>query len=852
MRTIQEYLNKNKTIIPCDGKKPIIREWEKKSFKQEDFKPGNNIGLKLNEDSDIDVETNLCLPFIEKYIAPCSAVFGRGEKPRSHFLFKAKSKAKKFILHEDLKSYFSSLPHEACLIECRHGSGYQTIVPGSSIDGVNVEWDVFEGISPYPGDLFKDVSKVALATALRIIYPSSGKRDDFCYAVACILAKHTKWRDHEIDDFILDIAQAVSDPDWQDRKNKGTHALKQITNGGRLRGFNTIREILGLSDATAIYKIFEWVGVNPPNKNLEELKKNHVFIQDSSSMFDVVEKTEFKKEDFNNRNLYHFPGGKDKKKAFESLMTDYEFFYDKIVKGRAVLPGYDYPIAEIGKDHFYLSPGKYLNLYPGPPIEPDKGDVSDWVDSFKQILGDENYEFIEQYYGAFIQKIFKYKLDITSKQSEEIGPMKIQWGYLIVGPEGTGKKALAETLQRIVGREFVDANARYDELIGNHSEVIYNKLFIFINEVVTTGEIEKKVEISNKLKPFWTDEDSKINPKHIRPFRYWNNCNGMCFSNEENCLHLGKSSRRYGVINLYDRLNPSKLLEFEKKGIFKKIYKFIQSDKIKHLFHYFLHEVKVKDWSLYNQGRAPVTNALKQMQDEAQHPTIQRLDRCLDQQMEPFDRHFPGFISLDDLIDFIRKKWKIQINEKYLKDWLREKSFKWKNGKQTRQIMKPDGSRPRVWLLKDDDYLRELSETKLGSAPTRNIYEYGDDKLEWQLKNPSGYNPDKVKDEYNFITHVLKKIIGSQWDQNEEFKFHEALFEIQVNKSAELRSLRNKCIIGEKEGTGGQDDEVDWQLFNKRKQQLDQASEEERKKLLKKWTKNIPMPSSIFDDGDIV
>jgi len=76
-------------------------------------------------------------------------------------------------------------------------------------------------------------------------------------------------------------------------------------------------------------------------------------------------------------------------------------------------------------------------------------------------------------------------------------------------------------------------------MIGKHSEVIYNKLFIFINEVVTTGDVEKKTEISNKLKPFWTDEDSKINPKHIRPFRYWNNANGMCFSNEENESFLG-------------------------------------------------------------------------------------------------------------------------------------------------------------------------------------------------------------------------------------------------------------------------------------------------------------------------
>ena len=163
-------------------------------------------------------------------------------------------------------------------------------------------------------------------------------------------------------------------------------------------------------------------------------------------------------------------------------MRDAEF-QDKIVQGRAVLPGYDYPIAEIDKGHFYLKPGKYLNLYPGPPIEPEKGNVLDWVEPYKLIFGEKDYEYIEQYFGAVIQKIFKYKLKLPAKELNEIGPMKIQWGHLIVGPEGTGKKALGETLQRIVGREYVDANARYDEIIGNHSEVIYNKLFIFINEI---------------------------------------------------------------------------------------------------------------------------------------------------------------------------------------------------------------------------------------------------------------------------------------------------------------------------------------------------------------------------------
>jgi len=111
-------------------------------------------------------------------------------------------------------------------------------------------------------------------------------------------------------------------------------------------------------------------------------------------MYNIETDIEKKKEDFNNTNLYHFPGGKNKKKAFESLMTDFEFFHENKVIGRAVLPGYDYPIAEIDHKHFYLEPGRYLNLYKGPPTDPVKGDVSDWINPFKRILGDDYYEHL--------------------------------------------------------------------------------------------------------------------------------------------------------------------------------------------------------------------------------------------------------------------------------------------------------------------------------------------------------------------------------------------------------------------------------------------------------------------------
>jgi hypothetical protein len=529
-------------------------------------------------------------------------------------------------------------------------------------------------------------------------------------------------------------------------------------------------------------------------------------------------------------------------------MGDYEF-QERIVQGRAVLPGYKYPIAEIGKEHFYLSPGRYLNLYKGPPHKPEKGDVSDWVNSYKRILGEENYEYVEQFFSATIQKIFKYMLDLTKDKLKEIGPMKIQWGLLLVGPEGTGKKGLAETMQRIIGRDYVDANARYDEIIGSHSEVIYNKLFIFINEVVTTGQIDKKVEISNKLKPFWTDEDCKINPKHIRPFRYWNNANGMCFSNEEDCLHISKSARRYGVINLYDRLSVKQLEKYEEDGTFKKIYDFIQSDKIKHLFHYFLYEVKIKNWKLFNRGRAPKTPALKVMQEESVHPIIKRLTRALEEKLPPFDDRFPGFCTLDELLNFIKSKWGVTINEKYIKDWLREKGHKWKNGKLTRQILIPsNGSRPRIHKLIDNSFLDEKSETELGSAPNFSRWEWRDFSFDraLQLEETGTSYTEHQSIKINIIKDFIKRSFGPQWYSNDYERFIEAIL-LGIYRTKK----KYKHIIDQNTSGSRELPERDWEKIIEGKRKKDgevrEIIMEETQKVYEDIT---PKPSDSLWDKD--
>ena len=110
MKTPKDYIDKGKSIVPCEGKKPYHKDWDNKDFTINDFKPGDNIGLKLVDDVDIDIETPISNPFINRYIQPCSAVYGRGKRPRSHLLFKGKAKHKKFVFHKDLESYYKNLP----------------------------------------------------------------------------------------------------------------------------------------------------------------------------------------------------------------------------------------------------------------------------------------------------------------------------------------------------------------------------------------------------------------------------------------------------------------------------------------------------------------------------------------------------------------------------------------------------------------------------------------------------------------------------------------------------------------------------------------------------------------------
>ena len=332
-KNYEDWLNLGRVIIPCYKGKP------KKGitgYTQEDFKIEKDIwnrdhgtaeiALRLDHDVDLDVDNELIKNFIPYYINDCGAIFGRDGNPSSHYLWSNKNKIpfKQFSLPEEFQRDYKDFPHGAMLCELRTERKRYTIVPESlhSKSKTNVKWEKFESIKQYDGNLSLDVGKVALSTALTIIYPGQGKRDEYCTAIAGILLKNSDWTEDQINVFISRIAEAAND-DVKERSKKGSTTAKT----DRKFGVNKITELTGYSHR-GIQGLFNWIGIFQDITN-----------QVSKDMIDRIEEY-----GANRYNVYLNVPEKDEiveRKIWvdgESLMNQ-KVFYDKAMsQARAWIP----------------------------------------------------------------------------------------------------------------------------------------------------------------------------------------------------------------------------------------------------------------------------------------------------------------------------------------------------------------------------------------------------------------------------------------------------------------------------------------------------------------------------------
>ena len=740
MKTPQEYLNKKLPIIPCDGKIPIVKSWQDRDFNEEDFKPGNNIGLKMAKHFDIDIDNQLCKKFLSYYMETPSAIYGRKSNPGSHWLYKGAAEYKKFALPKAFDYHCKDFPHGSTLIEIRAGKQRQSIVPGSIVNDEVVEWERFEGISPYSNNPNDDISKVALSTALHILFPNKGNRDTYMMTIACLLCR-TKWTAEDINYFCKNLAaeQNIKDSKTNNR-DYGTMAKDKQKKKARMFGFTKLKEVTGIS-FKGLMTIFSWVGIEPPDEKLLDLCEKYYYLQDTGLMYDPKTSKEYTETIFNNNHLFDFPGGKNKDKAFKGLLKETEF-QERIMLSKQFLPDYEFPIAKV-TSHKLLPPGRYYNLWNGFDVEAIWNDekeiefengsktynVKEEIDymcsHYEKILGKKNWENISQYIAMCLKH----------------PGQKHRWVPLIISPEGVGKGLLLRMISNMMGPRYVNENVSFADITEKHSTIVVGHLFVALNEVsVDGGQYTTKRTISAKIKPFISDDFLNINEKGKPIYKYLNNCNAMIFSNDENCLHIDTSSRRYYVCNV--KVSTNEIEQMAKNDEFKRLW-FIAENFAEELMYYFTREVEIADESVYSK-RAPKTLDLLEMIEDSKHDLLQELDDALENKTPPFDdMYFRGFISLNQLIYFVRTQWKIKhVPRKLIKNWLKENSIPWNDGKLTRQIMMRE-QRPRVHLLDDKDHranLKDLTEGELGELADQHYPgSYKEhEALDYRMKNYEG------------------------------------------------------------------------------------------------------------------
>ena len=186
------------------------------------------------------------------------------------------------------------------------------------------------------------------------------------------------------------------------------------------------------------------------------------------------------------------------------------------------------------------------------------------------------------------------------------------------------------------------------------------------------------------------------------------------------------------------------------------------------------------------------------MIEDSKHDLVGDLDSCLQDREPPFDdRNFKGFISLNQLMYFIRSNWKIHASRKVVKRWLKENGKEWEPGKLTRQIVMKD-SRPRVYWLDDEGIrknLPELTEGELGDlADTYTPTDYLEhQKLDYRMqKNNNSY--DDMTEEQIDLTSINKARRATPYLAKLDFDLLEEIYFMRRDTINEIKNSKGTAL----------------------------------------------------------
>lgn len=294
-------------------------------------------------------------------------------------------------------------------------------------------------------------------------------------------------------------------------------------------------------------------------------------------------------------------------------------------------------------------------------VQPRKGDIAPFLEHIEEVVDGE--EIAAAYLLNWMCHVARFP------------GQKVHSAPLLIGHQGTGKSLLTKIMRAMFGARYVvEIGPR--ELESDFNDYLMQAQVLVVEEM----RVKDRFEVTNRIKPWITNDSLPINPKGVRMFHMPNRTNIILYSNELGALNIEKDDRRYMVSQ--SRREP------RDESYFSALFGWLEREGYAAIHHYLLHEHDLGEFN--PKAHAPWTSAKGMVQEISASPVEMYLNSMREEGRSPFNRDLMRaeevWMALPD---------KLRSNLRQVTLWMQREG-----GVQLGQITLENGDRPRLWAMR--------------------------------------------------------------------------------------------------------------------------------------------------------
>lgn len=355
-------------------------------------------------------------------------------------------------------------------------------------------------------------------------------------------------------------------------------------------------------------------------------------------------------------------------------MSAMEFFFGpdttvENVDGVTFSPGQGEIVDEVGL--------RKANLWVRPTIRPTEGSARPFLDHISYLFEcDEVIDAVLNFLALLVQHPGE----------------KPAWAVLLIGGQGIGKSLLGGMLAKLFGERNVQIITA-EQLRSSFNSWISMAHLVVVNEIPGPGNHQ----VAAQLKSYITDSYIKVNEKNIPVYSIRNRASFFLISNEDDAARLDPDDRRFLVWKSKAQKKSA--------SYYKWLMRWFNGGGAERVLHF----LRARDLAGFDPHAAPPrTRARSELAMDSRDDVQAYLQNAFDAGEVPF-KH--DLAVANHVVNHLHGTRRMTITLKALGKFLRSIG-----AEELGQKRLPDGTKPRIWAIRDHEKWRTASEEEIAKT----------------------------------------------------------------------------------------------------------------------------------------